>query len=281
MNAQKRIQDFTVVKNISLNQRHFILELLAPEPLPEIFPGQFADVLVENSPSVFLRRPFSIYSVNKEGNSIRLLVQVRGEGTRKLGQLRENDKLNLLYPLGRGFSIPEDEHVLLVGGGVGTAPLMFLSQYLNGLGMRPGILIGARSSSDLFEMDLYRNQCRHVYTTTEDGSEGEKGYVTDHSVFRNNPFPYRKIYCCGPDPMMHAVARMAETLGTDCEVSLENYMACGFGVCLCCITPTVRGNERVCMEGPVFNTRDLTWEVMHLSECKTGGVVKDSSCEIK
>jgi dihydroorotate dehydrogenase electron transfer subunit len=259
MNAQKRIQDFTVVKNISLNPRHFILELIAPEPLPEIFPGQFADVLVENSPAVFLRRPFSIYSVNKKANSIRLLIQVRGEGTRMLGQLRDNDRLNLLYPLGKGFSIPGDENVILVGGGVGTAPLMFLSQYLNSLGMHPDILIGAKSSADLFEMDLYQNQCRHVFVTTEDGSEGEKGFVTGHSVFHHNPFSYKRIYCCGPDPMMHAVAKLAKKLGVECEVSLENYMACGFGVCLCCITPTNQGNLRSCVEGPVFNTKILRW----------------------
>jgi dihydroorotate dehydrogenase electron transfer subunit len=260
MKLQKLVQDFTVVKNTFLNPRHFILELSAPEPLPDILPGQFVDILVENSPGTFLRRPFSIYSVNKDLNMIRLLVQVRGEGTRKLGQLREKDKVNLIYPLGKPFSLPENENVLLVGGGVGTAPLMFLSQYLNSLGMRPDILIGSRTSEDLFEMDLFRNQCRNVFVTTEDGSEGENGFVTHHSAFRKNPFPYKKIYCCGPDPMMHAVAKLAAKLGTDCEVSLENFMACGFGVCLCCITPTIYGNQRSCIEGPVFNTKVLKWD---------------------
>jgi dihydroorotate dehydrogenase electron transfer subunit len=259
MNVQKRIQDFKVIKNISLNPRHFILELIGPDPLPEILPGQFADVLVENSKAVFLRRPFSIYSVNYQANSIRLLIQIRGEGTKKLGQLREKDTVNLLYPLGKGFTMPEDEEVLLVGGGVGTAPLMFLSQHLNTLGIKPDILIGARSSGDLFEMELYRDQCRNIFITTEDNSEGEKGFVTDHSVFRTAPFRYEKIYCCGPDPMMHAVAKLASKLNVECEVSLENYMACGFGVCLCCITPTVNGNLRSCVEGPVFDTKILKW----------------------
>jgi dihydroorotate dehydrogenase electron transfer subunit len=260
MNVKKLVQDFSVAKNIFLNPRHFILELLAPEPLPEILPGQFVDILVENSPSTFLRRPFSIYAVNKEQNLIRLLIQVRGEGTKKLGQLRENDKLNLIYPLGKPFSMPEDENVLLVGGGVGIAPLMFLSQHFNRLGMRPDILIGARTSEDIFEMDLFRNQCKNVLVTTEDGSLGEKGFVTHHSVFRADPFKYKKIYCCGPDPMMHAVAKLAGELETECEVSLENFMACGFGVCLCCITPTIYGNQRSCIEGPVFNTKVLKWQ---------------------
>jgi dihydroorotate dehydrogenase electron transfer subunit len=260
MNVKKLIQDFLVVKNIFLNSRHFILELQAPEPLPEIFPGQFVDVLVENSASTFLRRPFSIYSVNYSENVIRLLVQVRGEGTKHLGQLREKDQVNLIFPLGKPFTTPESENVLLVGGGVGIAPLMFLSQHLNTLGMRPDIVIGSRTNTDLFEMDLFRNQCRSVFVTTEDGSEGEKGFVTQHSVFKKEPFKYERIYCCGPDPMMHAVSKLAEQLGTDCEVSLENFMACGFGVCLCCITPTIYGNQRSCVEGPVFNTKALQWK---------------------
>ena len=260
MYVKKLVQDFSVVKNIYLNPRHFILELSAPGTLPEILPGQFVDILVENSPATFLRRPFSIYAVNKDQNIIRLLVQVRGEGTKKLGQLRENDKINLIYPLGKPFSIPEDDNVLLVGGGVGIAPLMFLSQHLNSLGMRPDILIGSRTAEDLFEMDLFRHQCRNVFVTTEDGSEGETGFVIHHSIFSNDPFRYRKIYCCGPDPMMHAVAKLAEKLGAECEVSLENFMACGFGVCLCCITPTIYGNQRSCIEGPVFNTKILRWD---------------------
>lgn len=260
MNPKKLVRDFSVVNNISLNSRHFILELKAPEPLPDILPGQFVDVLVENSASTFLRRPFSIYSFDKNANTIRLLVQIRGEGTKGMGQLRENDKVNLIYPLGRPFTMPASENVLLVGGGVGIAPLMFLSQHLNTLGMHPDIVIGSRTSDDLFELDLFRKQCRSVFITTEDGSEGEKGFVTDHSVFAGESFMYERIYCCGPDPMMHAVSKLAEKLGTDCEVSLENFMACGFGVCLCCITPTIHGNQRSCIEGPVFNTKVLTWE---------------------
>ena len=257
---KKLVRDFSVVKNIRLNPGHFILELLAPEPLPEILPGQFVDILVENSPATFLRRPFSIYSVVKDKNIIRLLVQVKGEGTKKLGELRENDKVNLIYPLGKPFSMPDDENVLLVGGGVGIAPLMFLSQHLNSLGMRPDILMGSRTGEDLFDMDLFRSQCRNLFITTEDGSEGETGFVTHHSIFGSTPFRYKKIYCCGPDPMMHAVAKLAGKLGISCEVSLENFMACGFGVCLCCITPTINGNQRSCVEGPVFDTKVLTWQ---------------------
>ncbi|MEI6900065.1 MAG: dihydroorotate dehydrogenase electron transfer subunit, partial [Bacteroidota bacterium] len=181
-------------------------------------------------------------------------------GTRKLGHLRESDSVNLIYPLGKPFTIPDLENVLLVGGGVGAAPLMFLSQYMNRLGLKPNLLLGARTEHDLFDMELFTAQCKNVFITTEDGSAGEKGLVTKHSIFSGKPFSYQKIYCCGPDPMMHAVAKLAASLATECEVSLENYMACGFGVCLCCITPTIHGNLRSCIEGPVFNTNVLKWE---------------------
>jgi dihydroorotate dehydrogenase electron transfer subunit len=259
MGNTKLVQDFLVTRKTWLNSRHFILDLLAPQKLPAILPGQFVEVLVDNSATTLLRRPFSIYSVNNVTNEIRLLIQVKGEGTKKLGLLNENDKVNLIYPLGKSFTIPQTGNVLLVGGGVGAAPLMFLSQYMNTLGLKPDILLGARSREDLFDLDLFRNQCRNVYITTEDASEGEKGFVTHHSLFKSNPVVYEKIYCCGPDAMMHAVAGLSGELGISCEVSLENYMACGFGVCLCCITPTIHGNLRSCVEGPVFDTKVLKW----------------------
>lgn len=278
--AKKRHTRVNVSENIRLNDRHFVLSLRSDEPLPAIFPGQFVQVLVEGSPSVFLRRPFSIHEVDTAGNSFRLLIQIKGEGTRKLSQLRTGDLLDVLYPLGNSFSLPHGNNVLLVGGGCGVAPLLYLAQFLNAEGIRPRILTGWKTHRDIFEQEAY-SRYGEVLVTTEDGSSGEKGLVTDHSVLQKEKLTFDRIYCCGPDPMMKAVSKLAAIHGIDCEVSLENTMACGFGVCLCCVTPTVRGNERVCMEGPVFNTRDLTWEVMHLQDCKTGGVVKDSTCEIK
>jgi len=260
MGNNKLVQDFLVKRKNWLNSRLFILELLSPEKLPAIYPGQFVEVMVENSPTTLLRRPFSVYSIDWDNDIIRLLIQVKGEGTKRLSQLHESEKVNLIFPLGKAFSTPANDNVLLVGGGVGAAPLMFLSQYMNSLGLRPDLVLGARSREDLFDLELFRKQCRNIFITTEDASEGEKGFVTHHSVFKQKPMPYQRIYCCGPDAMMHAVARLSKELGIDCEVSLENYMACGFGVCLCCITPTIHGNLRSCVEGPVFDTKILKWE---------------------
>jgi len=258
MNIRKTIQDLHVVSNTPLNKRHFLLDLRSPEPLPLILPGQFAQVQVEGSPSTFLRRPFSIHQVNYSENIIRLLIQIKGEGTRHLSQLRQGDSLNVIFPLGNSFSLAPEPEVLLIGGGCGVAPLLFLAQFLHQNGIKPDILVGFRTADEVSELEEYGRFGR-VFVTTDDGTYGEKGLVIDHSILQKERLTYRKIYCCGPDPMMRAVAGMAANQGIDCEVSLENTMACGFGVCLCCITPTDKGNERVCMEGPVFNTKRLTW----------------------
>ncbi len=276
---QKSVKDLRVADVRHLNKRHFIIELASDDALPMILPGNFVQVLVGDSPSTFLRRPFSVHSVDHASRSFRLLIQIKGEGTKHLSRLRPGDHLNIIYPLGNCFSLPKGKEVLLVGGGCGVAPLLALAQFLKQNRIHPVILTGWRTSDDIFEQEEYARY-GDLLVITEDGSEGEKGLVTDHSIFQKEKLRFDRIYCCGPDPMMKAVAGIAAMHRIDCEVSLENTMACGFGVCLCCITPTVRGNERVCMEGPVFNTRDLTWEVMHLTECKTGGVVRDS-CEIK
>jgi dihydroorotate dehydrogenase electron transfer subunit len=157
------------------------------------------------------------------------------------------------------FTIPnENDRVLLIGGGSGVAPLLFLAKESGLNRNNVHLLLGARTTGDHINVDNYR-QYGNLYFTTEDGSLGEKGYVTQHSVFQNNINSFDKIYACGPDAMMKAIAKEAMKANVFCEVSLENLMACGFGVCLCCIEPTVKGNLCVCTEGPVFNINDLKW----------------------
>ncbi len=258
MELKKLVQELRVISNTPLNKRHFILELLAPEKFPLILPGQFAQALVEDSPSTFLRRPFSIHSVDYHKNTLRLLIQIKGEGTMHLAGLKADDHLNLIYPLGNSFSIPFTKDVLLVGGGCGVAPLLFLAQFLHERQIQPTILLGFRTKEEVSEIEAYSKYGK-VLIITDDGTEGEKGLVVDHSIFQRERLDFKKIYCCGPDAMMKAVAKIAKMHKTDCEVSLENTMACGFGVCLCCITPTDKGNERVCVEGPVFNISRLKW----------------------
>ncbi len=258
MELKKIVQDLRVTEVNRLNKRHVVLELLAPEKFPLILPGQFVQARVEDSPSTFLRRPFSIHSVDYKKNTLRLLIQIKGPGTRHLSELQTGDHLNLIYPLGNSFSLPFTKDVLLVGGGCGVAPLLFMAQFLSQHNIRPTILLGFRTSEEVSEIETY-SAFGKVLVMTDDGTEGEKGLVVDHSVFQRERLEFKKIYCCGPDAMMKAVAKIARMHKTDCEVSLENTMACGFGVCLCCITPTDKGNERVCVEGPVFNIKRLPW----------------------
>lgn len=267
---KKHIADLVVVANTPLNARHTILELKAAEPLPEIVPGQFVEVKVDGSDRVYLRRPFSVHRVDYRANTLHLLVKVVGPGTEILAALHPGKAVNVLFPLGNGFRLTENSEVLLVGGGCGVAPLYFLAEQLHARGNRVHMLIGGRSAADILIADEYR-KFASVYITTEDGSLGEKGMVTAHSLVKGNREEiseyaddrdtirkdFDKIYCCGPDGMMRAVAHLAEKLGVPCEVSLENTMACGIGACLCCVVESNHGNVCVCTEGPVFDSRDL------------------------
>ena len=254
----KRIEDFTVRGHKWLNYNNFVLYLQAPEKLPPVAPGNFAEIEIKNSPRVFVRRPFSIYDVIEENNSLAFYVKIIGEGTRLLGQLRTGEKINLIYPLGNRFSIPESGEVLIVAGGSGIAPFLMLGRELRQRDVKVTFLIGGRDAESIVLTEQLA-PFGEVLVTTEDGSIGEQGVVTDHSAFKKDRLPYSMIYTCGPDPMMKAVARIAQGKNIPCEASLENTMGCGFGACLCCTVATVNGNVNVCTEGPVFNVNDLKW----------------------
>lgn len=260
MALKKHIIDLQVVSVEALGERFVLLKCTDPNaPLPPMMPGQFAQLRVDGSKETFLRRPISINFVDTKQNQIWFLVQLVGAGSRALGRLKEGDTLNALLPLGNGFSMPvsaEKKH-LLVGGGVGTAPLLYLGAQMNLMGMRPTFLLGARTKDMLLQVEDFQ-RVGDVYVTTEDGSAGEKGFVTQHSILFKQHFD--RISVCGPSPMMKAVARFARANSVPCEVSLENMMACGLGACLCCVEKTVKGNVCVCTEGPVFDINELTWE---------------------
>lgn len=254
-----QILDFIVSSNEALNERNHLIKVTPSSnaPLPVMYPGQFVQVLVDHSPHVFLRRPLSINFIDMGKNEMWLLVQKVGEGTEKICSVPANGILNLIYPLGNRFTLPEGKgKFLLVGGGVGTAPMLFLGKTMKENGIEPEFLLGGRSAEDILQREDFE-QYGSLYCTTEDGSLGEKGYVTQHPVLNEKKYDF--IYTCGPKPMMVAVAKYAHKRGIGCEASLENLMACGFGACLCCVEKTVRGNVCTCTEGPVFNINQLTW----------------------
>lgn len=227
--------------------------------LPEIQAGQFVQVRIDETPSVFLRRPISVNFVDSCNNELWLLVHGIGDGTRWLTSLHAGRMVNVVLPLGRGFTITpvSDAPALLVGGGVGTAPLLYLAKTLRDAGWRHVYaLLGARSAADVLQRELFEHYA-DVCITTEDGTLGERGLVTEHSVWRE--VDMGKVFTCGPKPMMKAVAQKARQYGLPCEASLENMMACGLGACLCCVEDTQQGNVCVCQDGPVFNINNLKW----------------------
>ena len=254
---KKVLVDLTIKEVQHVNANCVLLVMCSETPLPATLPGQFAELRVDNTPSVVLRRPISVHSFDAAKNEIGFLVQVVGDGTRWLASLKAGDKVNTLMPLGNGFTMPAESggRYLLVGGGVGSAPLYYLAEQLKKNGNDFVILIGARAQKDLYRRDAYEALGRVEYTT-EDGSLGEKGYVTNHSVLAEK---FDRIYTCGPKPMMLAVAKYARENGIACEVSLENKMACGLGACLCCVEDTKEGHKCVCTDGPVFSIDELKW----------------------
>lgn len=253
----KYINDLKVLANRKISGDFYIIDLHQPDPFPNFLPGQFVQVRVDDSPGTFLRRPFSVYDADYSKNTLSLLYQIVGKGTEAMSSLAPGDVLNVVFPLGNSFTMPEKgENVLFIGGGVGIAPFLYFAKSIVNSGCRLTTLLGFRNKERIIQYNEFEKYGRTL-VTTEDGSEGEKGFVTSHSVLAKEKFD--RIYCCGPDPMMKAVAAYASSKGTWCEVSLENLMACGFGICLCCIAPTTRGNVCTCTEGPVFNIKDLKW----------------------
>ena len=167
--------------------------------------------------------------------------------------------MNIILPLGNSFTIQEPgSKVLLIGGGVGVAPLFLLGKSLSKRGVDFSFLLGYRTANQVIEPDRF-SSVGELLITTEDGTVGHKGLVTSHPVITTGG--YTHIFCCGPDPMMRGVAAIAKKNKIECEVSLENMMACGIGICLCCVENTTGGNVNTCTEGPVFNINKLKWQI--------------------
>lgn len=255
---KKHVMDLEVRRVTELRPGYVELRLARTDGLmPEMVPGQFVQVRVDDSPATFLRRPISINNV--EDDELWLLVHAVGDGTRWMASRQAGDTMNIIGPLGNGFDIASaGSRPLLVGGGVGTAPLLYLGRAMAERGIRPTFLLGGRSASDLMQLEHFE-AIGDVLLTTEDGSDGERGFVTQHSVWQKQAFT--GICTCGPKPMMVAVARMADSLHISCQASLENMMACGLGACLCCVEDTTDGHVCVCTEGPVFDTARLKFKV--------------------
>jgi len=253
----KKVQDFKVVAYQWLNDSSYVIRLQTESEIPPILPGNFAEIEIPGTSDVFLRRPISILDVDYKNRILSFYIKAIGKGTRKLGSYQEGQKLSIIYPLGNSFSVNGSSNVLIVGGGSGIAAFILLARENKKKGIKTTFLLGARTKDEIVLTEEF-GKYGDILVTTEDGTLGEKGLVTQHSVFAKD-LPFDMIYTCGPDPMMKAIAKIAAGKNIECEASLENMMACGFGACLCCVTETTSGNLCVCTEGPVFNTKILKW----------------------
>lgn len=241
---------YKVVSNVKLSAKTMMM-VLEGDTQYITRAGQFVNVAVEGK---FLRRPISVCDYDE--NTITLLYDVVGEGTRAMSLMKEGTVLDLLTGLGNGFS--EDEptkHPVLLGGGIGCAPLYNLAKKLIARGVEPVVILGFNSDADVVAEDMFKELGIATYVATVDGSCGTKGFVTD--VIREEGVQGDYFYACGPMPMLRAVCGGLEWSG---EVSLDERMACGFGVCMCCSIETKSGVKRICKEGPVFRKEDLIWK---------------------
>lgn len=213
--------------------------------------GEFVNIALEGK---FLRRPISVCDYDER--TITLLYDVVGEGTKAMSLMKEGAELDLLTGLGNGFSEEREcRRPALLGGGVGCAPLYNLAKKFLARGVKPVVILGFNSDKDVVSADMFEAIGAELYIATVDGSMGTKGFVTD--VIREQGLECDYFYACGPMPMLKALCRGVEWPG---EVSLDERMACGFGVCMCCSVETKSGNKRICKEGPVFDKEDLIWK---------------------
>jgi dihydroorotate dehydrogenase electron transfer subunit len=252
-------EQLTVVRNERIAEGVGLLVLSSRHIATGVLPGQFVHLRIIRDADFILRRPFSIYRAGHD--TIEILYQVVGRGTRVMASAAPGDHMDAIGPLGRGWWVPEGAaHALLVAGGLGAAPLGMLAEELGRRGIAVTLAQGAPTSARLLARELFEGVCRRTAYATDDGSEGACGLVTDLTpelFIADRP---DIVYVCGPEPMQRIVASQAAVAGVPCQVSLERLMACGVGACLSCVVETVHGRKRACVDGPVFDAADVLWE---------------------
>ena len=255
-------QTVQIVSNERDTDHYFRLAVRAPGIAPLVQPGQFAHVRVLPMKEALLRRPFSIFQA--AGDTFSILYKNVGKGTERLSRMRAGEELSAIGPLGHGFTIPQagGDIPLLVAGGYGMAALYLLAQRSPQKGI---VFAGGRRRVDILCEKEFQSLGWEVRVTTEDGSHGERGLVTQplQAELRRNAAG-RKLFACGPTPMLKAVAGIAAEFAVPAELSMDEHMCCGVGVCLTCVIPVKTGADweyhRTCTEGPVFDSSRVVWE---------------------
>ncbi|MTI79781.1 MAG: dihydroorotate dehydrogenase electron transfer subunit [Firmicutes bacterium] len=252
----------TILSNNQLNNNHYLMKFNSGQLAAVAKPGQFLHVKCGGTTDPLLRRPISIHSVNKDDGVVGLLYRVAGKGTKLLSQKKPGEILDVMGPLGNGFTMPNTaEKVAVVGGGIGIAPLYYLLQKMTAENITCKAYLGARTAAELLVVENIKKLGIDIQLASDDGSTGFHGPVTE--LLKDAP-NIDRLYTCGPLPMMKAVAQLAGERGIPTQVSLEERMGCGVGACLACTcrVKTAGDNQykRVCADGPVFNAGEVVWD---------------------
>lgn len=248
--------EYLIKSKQNLARNIYDIVVSCPEMAKEALPGQFVHIRVAGKS---LRRPISICEIDREAGCLRLVFEVRGEGTEQMAQWRAGDSIDLIGPLGKGFTLlPAGKKAVLIGGGIGTPPMLALAKHY---GADCTVITGFRTASAVILQEDFKAVGAKTVLCTDDGSVGEKGFVTgtlETLLMREKP----DIICaCGPHPMLRSVASLADEKGIHCEVSLEERMGCGVGACLVCACKVVKDSKEyfahVCKDGPVFDAKEI------------------------
>lgn len=257
----------TVLLNRQVAEGFYLLRLEAPGIAATAEPGQFTSLRVSDQLVPLLRIPLSFSAVDSQSGTVELLYEARGPKSRLLSQVRDQQTLSCLGPLGKGFAPPAaGQRVVLVGGGIGLPPLLFMGARLRQQGHHEVVLLaGARNAAKHLPLADLQAAVPQVRLATDDGSLGHGGLVTELLAEELAVAPGSMVCTCGPHGMMAAVASLCRRRGVPCQVSLEEYMACGFGVCVGCVVETASGEgygryQRICVDGPVFDALQVRWE---------------------
>lgn len=254
-----------ILKIEKLKQDIYKFSVKAEEIVSYAKPGQFVEIRVADSIEPLLRRPISIYNLEKETGILEFIFQVKGKGTTILAERKVGEKLDIIGPIGYGtFSIKEYKKVAIIGGGIGIFPLYELSKQLKqNTNTNVSIYLGFRNKDLVTLEEEFKSVSDKLTITTDDGSYGTKGLAIEELKKDCNKEKPEKIYACGPLPMLKAIQQYAKENNIPCEISLEQKMACGIGVCLGCAVKTAKSSQtepqywHVCKAGPVFNAMDV------------------------
>jgi len=261
---KKFVCEARIVENsvIAPGTYKLVLKLDRPGLAESVQPGQFVELNLRQ-PDLVLPRPISVYRICSDDGPVEIRYQVMGEGTQRLSNMCVGTDLGIFGPLGNCWPVPENPfRVLLLGGGIGSAPLAMLAEELADSGCEISMIQAARSSELLIAADYFEAVCHEHVVATDDGSRGHKGLITDplSELLQDcEPSTFDAVYTCGPEPMQEACAKLTMAAGLTTYVSLERMMACGVGACLTCVVPTTGGLKRVCADGPIFDAREVDW----------------------